>query len=117
MVNFIAPAAIIFCNADLSDNVLTTIQRQLFITDTMTGVEFDARIAVDPDYPDEIHGNGRRVLVIRSFLEHTNRQIADLVLFVKNGLASVEASKFGPPGITYPVDRMYLSQIFNTNHN
>jgi hypothetical protein len=115
MTNLIAPSAIIFVNADLSAQVQGVIQRQLFINDTMTGAEFDARVAGNPNYVQDIHANGLRVLVIRSFLEQTNRELADIVLFCKAGLASVEKTKFGPPGQTFEIDRMYLSQLFNTS--
>lgn len=115
MVNSLAPAAVIFVNNDLTDNVKSAIQRQLFINETITGAEFDARLESNPNYVDVIHASGVRVLVIRSFIELTNRTEADIVLFVKAGLASVLANKFGPPGITFPVDRFYLSQLFYTS--
>ena len=114
MVNLLAPTAVIFVNNDLTDNVKAAIQRQLFINDTMDGTEFDSRLTVDPNYVNNVHSNGLRILVIRSFLETTNRDKADLVLFVKAGLASVLESKFGPPGQTFPVNSMYLSQIMFT---
>lgn len=114
MVNLLAPAAIIFANDDLTPAVKAVVQRQLFITDTMSGTEFDARIAVDPGYVDEIHGNGNRVLVIRPYTELDNRELADVVLFFKAGLVSVLKNNYGPPGIVYTIQRMYLSQIFFT---
>jgi hypothetical protein len=80
----------------------------------MTGEEFDNRVAIDPNYITEIHGSDARVLVIRSFMDYTNRDLADIVIFAKAGLASVEMSKVGPPGITFSIDRMYLSQLFFT---
>ena len=116
MVNQIAPSAIIFINNDLSDQVKSVIQRQLFINDTMDGYEFDARLIVDPNYVQEIHSYGLRVLVIRPFNDYTNRDKADLVIFCKNGLASVLKTGVGPPAIIYPINSCYLSQIFNTNN-
>jgi hypothetical protein len=115
MVNSLAPAAVIFVNNDLTDNVKSAIQRQLFINETITGAEFDARLESNPNYVDVIHATGVRVLVIRSFIELTNRAQADIVLFVKAGLASVLVNKFGPPGQTFAVDHMYLSQLFHTS--
>lgn len=112
MVNLVAPPAIIFVNDDLVDQVKGVIQRQLYITETIFGTEFDARLLADPNYPDAIHGNDIRLLVIRPFTETNNRDKADLVLFCKAGLASVLQSNFGPPGVTYSIDRMYLTQIF-----
>lgn len=111
MVISFAPAAIIFVNDDLTDNVKSAIIRQLFIDDVMDGYEFDNRVLSNPEYPNIIHGEGRRILVIRSFTSLNNRDLADLVIFVKAGLASVESNKFGPPGKTLPVDRMYFSEL------
>lgn len=111
MVNLIAPSAIIFCNNDLTDQVKSVIQRQLFINDTMTGIEFDARVSVNPNYVEDIHSNGLRILVIRPFTELTNRELADIVIFCKAGLASILKNNFGPPGQTFPIDRFYLSQL------
>jgi hypothetical protein len=105
-------SAIIFVNDDLTPNVEAALQRQLFITDTMTGAEFDARVAADPNYPNIVHLQNAVILVIRSFYDFTNRSLADIVIFVKAGLASVEASKVGPPGLTLPVDRLYLNELF-----
>lgn len=114
MVNLVAPAAIIMVNNDLSASVLSAIQRQFFITETIDGAEFDARIAADSNYPTEVKGNNLRVLVVRSFVEVDNRDKADIVLFMKAGLASVLKNNFGPPGQVYCVEKMYLSQFFNT---
>ena len=103
--------AIIFVNHDLSPNVEAVLQRQLMITDTMDGYEFDDRVALDPNYPTEIHLNNLRILVIRSFYETTNRNLADVVIFVKAGLAYVEHCKFGPPGQTYQIDKLQLEEL------
>lgn len=115
MVNLVAPAAVIFCNNEISDGTKSTIQSQLFVNETITGIEFDARIAADPNYINEIHGNGLKILVLRSLDETTNRHLADIVLLIRNGLASVMVNKFGPPGQTYATNRMYLSQLFHTS--
>lgn len=115
MTYIIAPSAVILVNADLTANVKAAIQRQLYINDTIDGYEFDLRLSVDPNYVDVIHANGLRVLVIRPFTELNNRDKMDIVLFCKAGLASVETNKVGPPGQTYPIERMYLSQLFFTS--
>lgn len=91
------PSAIIFVNQDLSANVETTLQTQLYITDTMYGSDFDARVAENPGYPDIIHGTQSRILVIRPFndgYDGYNRWLADIVIFVKAGLAAIEKNKF-----------------------
>lgn len=99
----VAPPAIIFCNNDLTENVKNAIVRQLFIDEAIDGYVFDDRVAADADYPNQIKRSNIRLLVIRSFEEMGNRTLADLVIFVKAGLAAVEENKFGPPGFTLPV--------------
>ena|SRR5690606_1190218 len=115
MANLISPPAIIFCNNDLTENVKSALERQLFISETIDGYEFDARLIVSPTYVQDIHKNQLRLLVIRSYLELDNRDKADIVLFIKSGIASVLKNNFGPPGKSYAVDRMYLSQLFYTS--
>jgi len=114
MVNLVAPTAIIFLNNEVVAEIQSVIKQQFFIDDTMDGYEFDARVIVDPNYVQQIHGNNLRILVIRAANDYTNRNLADLVLYASNGLISVEKNKFGMPTTTYPITHAYLSQIFNT---
>jgi hypothetical protein len=115
MVYSVAPSAVILVNADLTPNVQAAIQRQLYINDTITGTEFDLRIAADPNYVAVVHANGLRVLIVRDFTDVSNRDKFDIVLFAKAGLISVEINKFGAPGQTFSIDRCYLSQLFFTS--
>ena len=107
------PAAIVFVNNNLTDNVKEALVRQLFISEAITGAEFDARVEVDPNYYAVVHQNNLRIMVIRDLSDATNRNLADAVIFVKAGLASVEGGKFGPPGLTLPVDRLYWHELLN----
>lgn len=106
-----SPAAVIFCNNDLTDNVKNALIRQLFIHEVIDGYEFDNRVTADPNYVTTIHLNNIRLLVIRSFRELTNRALADVAIFVKAGLASVEQNKFGPPRRTFSIDKLHWDQI------
>lgn len=99
----VAPPAIIFVNNDLTDNVKSNIVRQLFIDEVLDGYVFDDRVTANADYPNQVRRSNLRLLVVRSFQELENRTLADLVIFVKAGLAAVEENKFGPPGFTLPV--------------
>src|SRR5271166_785844 len=73
---------------------LTNLQNQLFINDTMTKAEFDARVAADPNYPIIVHLQGLRILVILpTFYDHHNRDLADVVIFLHQGLADVECNR------------------------
>lgn len=105
------PSAIIFVNNDLAGNLQVTLVRQLFITDSMTGIEFDLRVAEDPSYPQIIHNNNDRILVIRDFSDGYNRALADVAIFIKAGLAAIESVKYGPPSATFPVDRLTIYEL------
>jgi len=99
----IRPAAIIFVNNDLTDNVRDMLVRQLHIDEVIDGYVFDDRVTADPNYPQSIKANDLRLMVVRSFRELENRTLADVVIFVAHGLAAIEENKFGPRAQTYPV--------------
>lgn len=92
---------IVFINNDLTEQVRDTISKQLYITDIMDGYEYDAILATDPLYPELSRNNNKRVMVIRSFRELTNRETADVVIFFSRGMLAIEKNNFGPPGCTY----------------
>lgn len=99
------PSAIVMVNADLSDSVIESLKRQLFISRVMDGYEFDS-IVVDGYSLSVIKSNRQRILVIRSLADDGNRDFADVVGFIKAGLFAVECNKFGPHGLTLPVARL-----------
>ena len=106
------PAAIFFVNADINEGIRTTLMNQLFIDEALSDVDFDARVQVEPEYPSLIHLNGLRIMVLRqNFRDYTNRNLADVVMFVKQGLASIEKNNFGPPGLTFPADRINMYEL------
>lgn len=108
------PSAIIFVNGDMNDAVQTTLMTQLEINELITFSEFNARVSVDSNYPFNVHSNKLRVLVVLpTFQDYTNRDLADIVLFVKQGLASVEKNNFGPPGLTLPTIRLNIWNLIN----
>jgi hypothetical protein len=96
--------------SDASVSELTNLQIQLFINDTMTKAEFDARVAGDPNYPTIVHLQNLRILVILpTFRDYFNRKFADVVMFLSHGLASVERNRLAWPIDGYPAP---LVQIF-----
>jgi hypothetical protein len=107
------PSAIILVNNDLTDQVKSVLQSQLFISEIISGEEFDARVSADPNYVNIVHNSFQRILVIRSFREETNRELFDIAIFVKAGLACIEKNNFGPPGRTYPVAKLSIYQLIN----
>lgn len=103
------PPAIIFINADINDGVKSTLQTQLYLNEILTDTEFDARVAVEPSYPDQIHLNNLRVMVVRqNFRDYTNRTLADVVMFYNQGQITVEKNKFGPPKLSLPIQRLNI---------
>lgn len=122
------PPAIIYVNGDIDGYGHTygdlnaigkaTLQSQLYIQETITGDEFDARVIADPNYPQIVHLMNYRILVIRADLgDHVNFQYADVVLFVKQGLVSVEKNNLGVPGLTLPLARLEIHQILRYNQS
>jgi hypothetical protein len=105
------PSAVIFVNNDLLPQPRALIMKQLHINEWMTGSAFDARIAADPNYTKKIKQLGLRIMVERNYQELSNRTYADVVIFVKNGLASVEYNKFGPPKPAFPVLNLHWGQL------
>lgn len=110
------PAAIVFVNADLGSGIQTKLTAQLLIDEVMTNIEFNNRVSVDPNYPLEVHSNGLRILVLLpSLMDFTNRNLADVVLFAKGGLVTIEQDNNGPPMQSYQVDRVNIYDLLRYN--
>lgn len=110
----IIPAAIFFINADISDITKNTLKLQLSINEVLTDIEFDARVQADPNYSINIHLNNLRILVIRQNLQdYTNRELADVVLFIKQGLATVLKNNFGPPTLAVLISHINIFNLLN----
>lgn len=110
-----SPPAIIFINTDLVPQIQDVFTRQLYLTQIMDAATFDGYVAANPNYPLEIHQDGYRIMVLRDLWDMTNRQYADIVLFAKQGPVSVLVNHYGPPGITLPIDRVYMTALINLN--
>lgn len=125
------PPAIFFINGDINcppnppyfpgtdvtapNNTLTILQTQLYIDDTMTKEEFDARVAADPNYPTIVHLEDLRILVIvplyndgYNYMNLPNMEFADVVMFLHQGLADIEFNRFGPPCQSFEVQRLNM---------
>lgn len=103
------PSAIFFINPEISTAQQELLKTQLFIDEVMQDSEFDDRVTADPNYPTVVHGQNLRILVIKNnFADVTNRELADVVIFIKQGLMSIEKNKFGPPDVTFSINRPNL---------
>lgn len=106
------PSAIIFINNNITNNQQLYLQNQLQITETIYFQEFNARINKDPNYPQIIHSQNLRVLVIlQNMQDTTNRELADVVFFVKQGLIAILKNKFGPLTTSFSQNRINLWQL------
>lgn len=105
------PNGIVLVNNDLVPQVRAHLIKQLHINEVLDGYVFDDIIAADPSYPTKVKQLGLRVMVIRPFTEYQNRQLFDLVIFIKNGMASMESKKVGPPARTFEVLNLHWSQF------
>ena len=110
------PPAIIFINAEINSGIQDTLQQQLHLDEIMDGYEFDQRIIVQPDYPNIVPSFRYRILVIREdFSDTTNREYADVVIFVKLGQASIIKNNYGEPGLTLPISRINIYELLRYN--
>ncbi len=107
MPGYIIPPAIIFVNEDISKNTRDHLEKQLFITESYSGTEFDNVYANNPNLKKDIMINNDRIMVFRSFADYTNRSVADIAMFVSRGLINVEKNNFGPPNLSLPVASIY----------
>ena len=105
------PGAVIMANNDISVTIRTQLEIQLHIDETITGQEFDLRVAAQPDYARSIRILRRRLMVLRDHRDSTNRSEMDVVIYVKHGLASVSQNCFGPPGQTHIIKNLYWGQL------
>ena len=105
------PAAIIFVNNDLTDNVKNYIVKQLHITQVMDGYAFDTLVTGVSGYVDTVKQLNQRIMVVRSFEELNNRNLADVVIFVAHGLATILHNNFGPPGITHEIVQLTWGKL------
>jgi hypothetical protein len=105
------PSAVIFVNADLTDQVRNHLVKQLHIDEIIDGYTFDQRLVVNPQYVQDLKLLNLRLMVVRPFTELDNRSAADVVIFVKEGMASVLKNNFGPPGLTFKVLSLYWGQL------
>lgn len=105
------PSAIIFVNNDLVPQVQAHIEKQLHISQTLDGYAFDATLISDTTFITNVTAQNRRILVIRPFTELENRTIADVTIFVKNGMAAVLQNNFGGPLATFPLINLHWSQL------
>jgi hypothetical protein len=110
------PSALIFINRDINPPIQTKLETQLFSTETITYDEFVDRMTVTPNYVDIIHLNNLRVIVLLdNFTDTTYRNLADVVLFVKAGLAAILKNNYGSHELTLQVDRLYLHKLLRYN--
>lgn len=107
------PSAIIFIN-DVNDEITSILSSQLYISEIITGEEFDLRIANDPNYPSIVHNADLRILVKREDYK-TNGEYADVIGYVKNGLFCVMVNNVGPMGLSLQIDRLNIYQLLVYN--
>lgn len=105
------PGAIIFVNDDISTSSLSRLVSQLQINETVTLSVFSSRLTNDPSYTINIRAQRRRLLVKIDLTNTENRMEADVIISVKNGLASIVSCCFGPPGATYKVLNLTWGQL------
>lgn len=110
-----SPPILMLINADLTASVIDTFTRQMFLTQVLDKATFDGYIASNPQWVIDVDGYNHRILVLGDLSDHSNRSLFDMVLFAKAGLVSVECNLLGPPQITLPIDKVYITQLIYLN--
>jgi len=101
------PPMILFINADIDGYTTSTISTQLYLDGYISKSEFDAQVEAIPSYPDIVHANNLRIMVILpNFRDYVNRDLADVVAFYSHGLLNIEKNKFGPPNFSLALERI-----------
>lgn len=106
-----APPAIIYINDDIPLQIQQWISRQLKIDIILDGYEFNSIIENDPEFVDRIRLSDSRLMVLINYIEQHDRQHADIVAYVRNGLISTQKNKFGPPIESYQVLKIHWGQF------
>ena len=103
------PNLIIFVNKELTEQVQSVIEQQLFITVTLTHLQYNT---LDINIIDG-YSRTDRVLVLIDYQDTplVNDGYADTVLYFSNGLLSVQKNKYGPPGLTWAAATITLDQL------
>lgn len=106
------PGAIIFANSHLNDILRNKLVSQLQLNEILSLQEFNERVSIDPNYPQIIHNTFQRILILlTNFQDQTNRDLADVVLFLKQGQAYIELNKVGPYGLSLTYDNLQINKL------
>lgn len=110
------PAAIIYINKEINNTTISNLTTQLHLTEVISAEEFNLRITAVPSYPEVIHFQNLRVLVIQdSIRDLYNRELADIVLFFHQGLVDVEKSNYGEPQLSLTVSQLDIYSLLRFN--
>jgi len=106
-----------FVNDNISANIQSVLTEQLFLTDVISIDEFALRVINNPNYVSIVHGAGLRVMVLKKIYDTRYNDLADIILYCKDGLISVESNKIGPPGITFEIKNIQIYNLFYVKSN
>lgn len=74
------------------------------------------RITLNPNYINHTHFvSKKRILVRYDYLCKDYTNYADVVLYFKNGLVSIEQNKTGVPSTTYPLAKLNINQLVKSD--
>jgi hypothetical protein len=105
------PNAIIFCNDDLTLITQNFLTQQLQLSVVMSGASFDALYAANPNYKQTLYQTNTRILVMRDLKDHTNRNVADVVLFIKGAIATHLKDGYGAPTQAYSLENLTWAKL------
>lgn len=124
------PKLLIFINKELTEQVLSVIKEQLFITMTFTDEEYTSLDGYNTDgyfshdgytYPTDGYvfedlKRTDRVLVLVDYTNMIDTSKMDLLLYFSKGLLSVQKNKYGPPGLTFAAASITLDKLVTRSY-
>lgn len=108
------PGAIIFCNANISEQVLNVLKQQLHIHQTLDFNSYSDGYET-LDYLST-STNERVLVLIEDFTNLTLREKADVVIYIKMGLCYILKNNFGPTGLTLDLNKLYIQKILSKSN-
>lgn len=107
------PGAIIFLNSNISEQVLSVTKNQLYTHQTIDLNTFNSDVN---NYINlKLQKNERILVLINDFTNHQSRDEADVVIYISFGLAYILKNNFGPPGLCFQVDKLYLQKLLQNS--
>ena len=108
-MHYIMLSAILYINSDVHSSILDYIRYQLLIHEVIQYSQFISNVNSDQNYILTQRNSGRRILVLKDPLLNENKDLADCIMFFKNGEIYIE--KNGMPTTSLRLNNLNIHQL------